>query len=103
MLIFGTGVAIAILVGQRLGADDDLGRRAFVRAGAVLMLALSGATALLIALLSPVLFQLLTANPDVTRATVSVVWTLPVLAPLMAIGTIYAAQLRAAGDTKGVM
>ncbi|MGQ4615386.1 MATE family efflux transporter [Nocardia sp. R7R-8] len=103
MLIFGTGVAIAILAGQRLGAADDEGRRAFVRAGTVLMLTTSCVTALLIAGLSPMFFGLLTADPAVTAAAVSVAWTVPVLAPVMAIGTVYAAQLRAAGDTKGVM
>lgn len=103
MFVFGTAVAISVLVGQRLGAGDEHGRRAVVRAGTVLMLAASCGTALLIAVAAPMFFRLFTDDPAVTAAAITVVWTLPVLAPIMAIGTVYAAQLRAAGDTKGVM
>ncbi|MGV9928908.1 MATE family efflux transporter [Nocardia rhamnosiphila] len=103
MFVFGTAVAIAVLVGQRLGAGDHSGRQAFVRAGAVVMLACSCTMALTLAAISPWLFRLLATDPEVAAAAGTVAWTLPVLAPVMAIGMIYAAQLRAAGDTKGVM
>lgn len=103
MFVFGTGVAIAVLAGQRLGARDDPGRQAFVRAGAVVMLTCSCTVALALAAISPWLFRFLTADPEVSAAAGTVVWTLPAVAPIMAIGMIYAAQLRAAGDTKGVM
>ncbi len=103
MFVFGTGVAIAVLTGQRLGAGDHHGRAAFVRAGAVVMLVCSCTLAVAVAALSPWLFQLLSADSAVVQAAGGVVWTLPVVAPVMAISMIYAAQLRAAGDTKGVM
>lgn len=103
MVVFGTGVAIAVLTGQRLGAGDHHGRVAFVRAGAAVILACSCAVALIVAVLSPWLFQLLGADSAVEQAATGVVWTLPAMAPVMAISMIYAAQLRAAGDTKGVM
>ncbi|MFI1235118.1 MATE family efflux transporter [Nocardia salmonicida] len=103
MFVFGTAVAISVLVGQCLGAGDEHGRRAVVRAGTVLMLAASGGTALLIAVAAPGFFRLFTDDPAVTAAASTVAWTLLVLAPIMAMGTVYAAQLRAAGDTKGVM
>jgi Na+-driven multidrug efflux pump len=101
MLVFGIGVAVAVLAGQCLGAGDDRGRRAVVRAGAVLMFGASGAVALLLTALSPVLFRLVTGDAAVSGR--GVVWSLPVLAPLMSIGMVYAAQLRAAGNTKAVM
>lgn len=101
MLVFGIGVAVAVLAGQCLGAGDDRGRRAVVRAGAVLMIGASGAVALLLTALSPVLFRLVTGDAAVSGR--GVVWSLPVLAPLMSIGMVYAAQLRAAGNTKAVM
>ncbi|WP_280368352.1 MATE family efflux transporter [Nocardia wallacei] len=103
MFVFGIGVAIAVLAGQRLGAGDDRGRRAVVRAGAMLMIGASCAVALLLTALAPVLFRLLTSDAEVSAAGAGVVWSLPVMAPIMAVGTVYAAQLRAAGDTKAVM
>ncbi|MEV0368199.1 MATE family efflux transporter [Nocardia fusca] len=103
MVVFGTGVAIAVLTGQRLGAGDHHGRVAFIRAGAVVILVCSCALALTVAVVSPWLFQLLSADSEVVQAAAGVVWTLPAVAPVMAVSMIYAAQLRAAGDTKGVM
>ncbi|MCC3312611.1 MATE family efflux transporter [Nocardia africana] len=103
MLVFGIGVATAVLAGQSLGAGDDRGRRAVVRAGAVLMVGASGAVALLLAALSPMLFRLVTGDAAVSATGRGVVWSLPVLAPIMSIGMVYAAQLRAAGNTKAVM
>ncbi|MDN2496164.1 hypothetical protein FHY52_05555 [Nocardia nova] len=103
MFVFGIGVAISVLAGQRLGAGDERGRRAVVRAGAVLMIGASCVVALLLIALSPVWFRLLASDAAVSAAGGGVVWSLPVPAPIMAVGTIYAAQLRAAGDTKAVM
>lgn len=103
MLVFGIGVAVAVLAGQCLGAGDDRGRRDVVRAGAVLMVGASGAVALLLAALSPVVFRLVTGDAAVSATGRGVVWSLPVLAPVMSIGMVYAAQLRAAGNTKAVM
>ncbi|NKY42158.1 MATE family efflux transporter [Nocardia cerradoensis] len=103
MLVFGIGVAVALLAGQCLGAGDDRGRRAVVRAGAVLMIGASGAVALLLTALSPVVFRLVTGDAAVSATGRGVVWSLPVLAPVMSIGMVYAAQLRAAGNTKAVM
>ncbi|WP_083871536.1 MATE family efflux transporter [Nocardia aobensis] len=103
MLVFGIGVAVAVLAGQCLGAGDDRGRRAVVRAGAVLMIGTSGAVAVLLTALSPVLFRLVTGDAAVGATGRGLVWSLPVLAPVMSIGMVYAAQLRAAGNTKAVM
>ncbi|MBF4998986.1 MATE family efflux transporter [Nocardia sp. BSTN01] len=103
MLVFGIGVAVAVLAGQCLGAGDDRGRRAVVRAGAVLMAGASGAVALLLTALSPVVFRLVTGDAAVSATGREVVWSLPILAPVMSIGMVYAAQLRAAGNTKAVM
>lgn len=103
MLVFGIGVATAVLAGQSLGAGDDRGHRAVVRAGGVLMVGASGAVALLLTALSPVLFRLFTHDAAVSATGREVVWSLPVLAPIMSVGMVYAAQLRAAGNTKAVM
>lgn len=103
MFVFGIGVAMAVLVGHSIGADDPGERRAVVRAGAILMLATACTTALLLALASPLVFGVLSGDPAVGAAARSVVWALPVLAPIMAVSMIYAAQLRAAGDTRGVL
>ena len=67
------------------------------------MLGASCLVALLLTALSPVWFGLLASDAAVSTAGRAVVWSLPILAPIMAVGTIYAAQLRAAGDTKAVM
>ncbi|OXR41472.1 Multidrug resistance protein MdtK [Nocardia cerradoensis] len=103
MLVFGIGVAVALLAGKCLGSGDDRGRQAVVRAGAVLMIGASGAVALLLTALSPVVFRLVTGDAAVSATGRGVVWSLPVLAPVMSIGMVYAAQLRAAGNTKAVM
>ncbi|MEU6562978.1 MATE family efflux transporter [Nocardia nova] len=103
MFVFGTGVAIAVLVGQCLGAGDERGRRAVVRAGTILMLGMSAAVAVVIGALSPIVFRLFTNDAAVNATGRAVVWCVPVLAPIMAVGMVYAAQLRAAGDTKSVM
>ncbi|PPJ21039.1 hypothetical protein C5E44_05395 [Nocardia nova] len=103
MLVFGIGVATAVLAGQCLGAGDDRERHAVVRAGAALMVGASSAVALLLTALSPVLFRLVSGDAAVSATARGVVWSLPVLAPIMSIGMIYAAQLRAAGNTKAVM
>ncbi|PPJ18742.1 hypothetical protein C5E45_12825 [Nocardia nova] len=103
LLVFGIGVATAVLAGQSIGAGDDRGRHAVVRAGAVLMVGASGAVALLLTALSPVLFRLVTGDAAVSASARGVVWSLPISAPIMSIGMVYAAQLRAAGNTKAVM
>ncbi|WP_169814218.1 MATE family efflux transporter [Nocardia mexicana] len=103
MFVFGIGTAISVLAGQRLGAADPTGYRAVVRAGTVLVLVTSCTMSLCLAAASPLMFGLFSGDPAVTAAARSVAWALPLLAPIMAIGTVYAAELRAAGDTKGVM
>ncbi|MGW0354704.1 MATE family efflux transporter [Nocardia nova] len=103
MLVFGIGFATAVLAGQCLGAGDDRERHAVVRAGAALMVGASSAVALLVTALSPVLFRLVSGDAAVSATARGVVWSLPVLAPIMSIGMVYAAQLRAAGNTKAVM
>ncbi|MBH0780809.1 MATE family efflux transporter [Nocardia bovistercoris] len=103
MFVYGTGAATAILVGQRIGAGDREGRIAFARAGAVLMLAMSCTVATALTVTADRSFALVTGDPAVVEAAVAVAWTLPLVTPIMAVATIYAAQLRAAADTKGVM
>ncbi|MET8655289.1 MATE family efflux transporter [Nocardia aurea] len=103
MFVYGTAAAMAILIGQRIGADDRDGRLAFVRAGTALMLSCAGTTAVLLAVAAKPFFGIFTTDSAMIAAAAAVVWSLPVLAPIMAIGTVYAAQLRAAADTRGVM
>ncbi|MDV6286899.1 MATE family efflux transporter [Rhodococcus jostii] len=65
VMIFGLASAIAILVGQRLGARDRDGHAEFVRAGAVLMLVGACVVSVMLALFPGLYFAVFTEDPDV--------------------------------------
>ncbi|GCE37855.1 Multidrug and toxin extrusion (MATE) family efflux pump YdhE/NorM, homolog [Rhodococcus wratislaviensis] len=103
VIIFGLASAIAILVGQRLGARDRDGHEAFVRAGAVLMLVGSSVVSGMLALFPGLYFALFTDDPEVLALVSGTVALLPAMTLIMVTELVYAAQLRALGDTRGIM
>ncbi|QSE88039.1 MATE family efflux transporter (plasmid) [Rhodococcus pseudokoreensis] len=103
VIIFGLACAIAILVGQRLGARDRDGHEAFVRAGAVLMLVGSSVVSVVLASFPGLFFGVFTDDPEVLDVVSGTVVILPVMTLIMVAELVYAAQLRALGDTRGIM
>lgn len=102
-LIFGVASAIAILAGQRIGADDPAGQRLFIRAGTAVMLVAAATASILLVAFSNSYFAMYTDDSSVREQAVSMVVALPILAPIMLAGSVFGAQLRAHGDTKGVV
>lgn len=96
----GIGTAATTLVGQSLGADrKDLARR-FARLSVLLGVGVMSATGLLMFLLAPWIFTLLTPDPGVQVLGASVLRIEALAEPLFAAAMVTAGALRGAGDTK---
>ncbi|BAK38073.1 MatE efflux family protein [Microlunatus phosphovorus NM-1] len=103
VVVFSCSSGISILAGQRLGADDEPGARAALRAGAVLMAGLCVLVVLLPLLVPYWYFGLFSTDRGVVDAATSAVWVLLLLVPAMVVAMSLAGLLRAGGDTKGIM
>lgn len=96
----GIGTAATTLVGQSLGADRrDMARR-FARLAVGLGIVVMSATGLLMFLLSPAIFTVLTPDPEVQLLGVRVLRIEAFAEPLFAAAIVTAGALRGAGDTK---
>jgi len=97
---FGFSIAAGTLVGQRLGAGDGAGAAASgwraMRLSVAAMVVLGGA---IIAGARPIA-RLMIDDPEVVRLTVSFIYILGAMQPLMAIEFALGGALRGAGDTR---
>ncbi len=102
-VVFSCSSGVAILAGQRLGADDPAGVAAYRRAGAVLM-ALLATPLLLPALVAPTwFFGLFTEDAAVVAEARSVAPLLVLILGGMLVSMPITGVLRAGGDTRGIM
>lgn len=96
----GIGTAATTLVGQSLGAGRrDLARR-FARLSVLLGVAVMTVTGLLMFLLAPYIFTMLTPDPEVRFLGARVLRIEAFAEPLFAASIVTAGALRGAGDTK---
>lgn len=103
VVVFSCSSGISILAGQRLGADDEPGARAALRAGALLMAGLCAFVVLPPLLAPPTYFGLFSTDPHVIEVAANAVWVLALLVPAMVVAMSLAGLLRAGGDTRGIM
>jgi multidrug resistance protein, MATE family len=102
-VIFATSTGIAILIGQRLGAGDLPGAQAAQRAGLLLMALLAAAVSLPALAAPRLLIGLFTGDAAIVDAAAGAVIIVLGQVPLMVLGMVMAAALRAGGDTKSIM
>ncbi len=96
----GIGTAATTLVGQSLGAGRrDLARR-FARLATALGIIVMSVTGLLMFLLAPYIFAMLTPDLEVQRLGAQVLRIEALAEPLFAASIVVAGALRGAGDTK---
>lgn len=96
---YGIAAAATTLVGQSLGAERrDLARR-YARLSVLLAVLLMSAMAVLMFLLAPAVFHLLTPDPDVQALGVQVLRIEAFAEPLYAVSIAAAGAMRGAGDT----
>ena len=96
----GIGTAATTLVGQSLGAGRrDMARR-FARLSVGLGAVVMSAAGMLLFLLSPAIFSLLTPDPEVQLLGAQVLRIEAFAEPLFAAAIVTAGALRGAGDTK---
>ena len=96
----GIGTAATTLVGQSLGAGrQDMARR-FARLSVGLGVAVMSAAGILLFLFSPVIFSILTPDPEVQLLGAQVLRIEAFAEPLFAAAIVTAGALRGAGDTK---
>lgn len=96
----GIGTAATTLVGQSLGAGrKDLARR-FARLSVLLGVVVMSVAALLMFLLAPFIFSMLTPDLAVRRLGARVLRIEALAEPLFAASIVVAGALRGAGDTK---
>ena len=97
---FGFSIASSTLVGQNLGAGDaDAATRAGWRSLVMAFAAMSVASVLVIAFAGP-LARFMTPDPVVVGYTISFIYILGAMMPLMAIDFSIGGALRGAGDTR---
>ena len=97
---FGFSIASSTLVGQNLGAGDvEAATRAGWRSLAMAFAAMSVASVLVIAFSGP-LARFMTPDPVVVGYTISFIYILGAMMPLMAIEFSIGGALRGAGDTR---
>lgn len=102
-VVFASSTGVAILVGQRLGAEDLEGADALRRPALALMAGLVAAVTLPLLVLRNPLFSLFSNDAAVVRLTADTAVVLLLQGPLMVVSMIFAGYLRAAGDTKAIM
>lgn len=96
----GIGTAATTLVGQSLGAGRrDMARR-FARLSVGLGVAVMSTMGLLMFLFAPIIFSVLTPDPEVRLLGASVLRIEAFAEPLFAAAIVTAGALRGAGDTK---
>ena len=96
----GIGTAATTLVGQSLGAGrQDMARR-FARLSVGLGAVVMSAAGILLFLFSPVIFSILTPDPEVQLLGAQVLRIEAFAEPLFAAAIVTAGALRGAGDTK---
>lgn len=96
---YGIGSAATTLVGQCIGADrPDLARR-FARTAVLLGVVIMSCTAVLMFLIAPLMFSLLTPAEEVRRLGTQVLRIEVFAEPLYAASIVCAGALRGAGDT----
>lgn len=96
----GIGTAATTLVGQSLGAGRrDMARR-FARLSVLLGVSVMTVTGLLMFLLAPYIFTMLTPDPEVRLLGARVLRIEAFAEPLFAASIVTAGALRGAGDTK---
>ena len=96
----GIGTAATTLVGQSLGAGRRDMARHFARLCVVLGIVLMSAAGLLMFLLAPSIFSILTPDPEVQLLGAQVLRIEAFAEPLFAAAIVTAGALRGAGDTK---
>lgn len=97
---YGIGSAATALVGQSIGADRrDLAKR-FAKLSVLLGITLMTVTGVLMFVLSPYVFSLLTPDEEVRRLGTQVLRIEAFAEPLYAASIVAAGALRGAGDTR---
>lgn len=97
---YGIGSAATTLVGQSMGADRrDLAKR-FAKLSVLLGITLMTVTGVLMFVLSPYVFSLLTPDEEVRRLGTQVLRIEAFAEPLYAASIVAAGALRGAGDTR---
>lgn len=97
---FSCSAGISILVGQRLGADDPVGARAFVGSGTALSAMVIGLVALPVLLAPDWWVSLFASDPAVREVTAEAIRVFLIIAPAMVIALPLAGLVRGSGDTR---
>lgn len=96
---YGIGAAAAVLVGRQIGAGEPVIARRYGNISTAMGAILMGITGLLMMLLCPAVFRMLTPVPEVQELAVKVLRLELLAEPLYGISIVAAGALRGAGDT----
>lgn len=103
VIAFSCSNGISILAGQRLGAGDPAGARAFAASGGVLMAVGTLAVAAPVLAAPQLFYRVFSSDPGVVGEVAGVAGLFWVIAPAMVLALTLAGLVRGSGDTKSMM
>ena len=96
---YGIGAAAAVLVGRQIGAGEPVLAKRYGNISTAMGAILMGITGLLMMILCPAVFRMLTPVPEVQELAVKVLRLELLADPLYGVSIVAAGALRGAGDT----